>query len=810
MIMAGFKAVIYKDLKLFFRGMGWIAWILPFVLMLLMQFGMKDLSSEHFVQAFPIAILDQDSSFMSRSMISQIREVELFSEVRIISDPKEVQKALADGFVAVVTIPKDFFYDAYAYRKNPIHVLLQNDYSIESQIFRSIFTSIMDVMRNDQAIALGVYRFSYADSLNTKQRQDMIRESGSKLLQNILARQQEFDAKAVASNLRLSLVHKISATLLTLLAMLMAFHSVKTIPDEIRLGVLPRFHAIGGSRILFVLSKLICSLLFSLPTILLVLVAYHQVRPLMPIHAVAIFALYLLLLFAMFVLIMIFILTMDATIAQQIANAFILISLLIGGTIIPANSFSKPLEQLSRWSIFHFALVGLESIERKLPTAQLLLPLFIQIALFSAISLILGKNLLRRKKFSVRFFQRTATKDPKTATPITQRSEEGMHSEAPSERIRRSFVSKLCSLTIFKIYASVHGKIGLCLLLILSFLIGSMLQESKQMTAPTLHLMIVDADESELSETFISVLEQHEVLSIERSDAKTASIALVTGKAEGLLTIPKGFGKILQNNERSDLHYEGASASLSKQGVREIIASNVLYLKSRIYAETWAKEKVGHSLSDEEKELLNEKIDNSMKYFRQLYTIESADHKAPKEIFVPDPIAFVTLVVLLTLLTISGFFGSIGSRRIAHRMRILPQGHLLSYGSDFASLAMLGIEIFTLILIASGELSFKNLLAGVSYSLCIAAMIRLLLQNSREGRVDATAPFIALMICLWGGCFIDLNELSPALRYLTMLSPAGQAIAATQNASFNLLLLSEAAILFVIGSKDFTFGKNAR
>ncbi|MDO5061724.1 MAG: ABC transporter permease [Peptostreptococcaceae bacterium] len=807
--MAGFKAVIYKDLKLFLRGMGWIAWILPFVLMLLMQFGMKDLSAEHFVQAFPIAILDQDSSFMSRSMISQIREVELFSDVHILSDPKEVQKALEDGFVAVVTIPKDFFYDAYAYRKNPIHVLLQNDHSVESRIFRSIFTSIMDVMRNDQAIALGVYRFSYADSLNTKQRQDLIRESGSKLLQNILARQQEFDAEAVASDLRLSLVHKISATILTLLAMLMAFHSVKTIPDEIRLGVLPRFHAIGGSRILFVFSKLICALIFSLPTILLVLVAYHQVRPLIPIHAVAIFALYLLLLFAMFVLIMIFILTMDATIAQQIANAFILISLLIGGTIIPANDFSKPLEQLSRWSIFHFALVGLESIERKLPTAQLLLPLFIQIAFFSAISLILGKNLLHRRKISIRAFQKTSEKNQGPAIQTVQMSEK-KGSKDPFGNPKPHFVSKLCSLTLFKIYASVHGKIGLCLLLILSLLIGGMLQETKQRTSSTLHLMIVDADESSLSENLILALEQHEALSIEQADPKTSSIALVTGRAEGLLTIPKGFGEMLQNNERSGLHYEGASASLSAQGVREIIASNVLYLKSRLHAETWAKEKVGHPLSDEEKQLLQEKIDSSMKYFRQLYTIESADHQAPKEIFVPDPIAFITLAVLLTLLTISGFFGSIGSRRVTKRMRMLPQGHLLSYGSDFASLAVLGIWIFTMILITSGEFSLKNLLAGISYSLCIAAMIRLLLQNSREGRVDTTAPFIALMICLWGGCFIDLNELSPALRYLMILSPAGQAIAATQDTSFDLLLLLEAAVLFVIGSKDFIFKKSAR
>ena len=42
-----------------------------------------------------------------------------------------------------------------------------------------------------------------------------------------------------------------------------------------------------------------------------------------------------------------------------------------------------------------------------------------------------------------------------------------------------------------------------------------------------------------------------------------------------------------------------------------------------------------------------------------------------------------------------------------------------------------------------------------------------------EGRIDAMAPVLTVLLCLTGGCFMDLTSLSRGLRFLSLLSPPG-------------------------------------
>ena len=72
--------------------------------------------------------------------------------------------------------------------------------------------------------------------------------------------------------------------------------------------------------------------------------------------------------------------------------------------------------------------------------------------------------------------------------------------------------------------------------------------------------------------------------------------------------------------------------------------------------------------------------------------------------------------------------------------------------------------------------------------------------TSTDGRVDGLAPFLALILCLLGGCFMDLSQLSPALRTVSLLTPPGLALEASRGTWPALLaLLCAAAVLFIIG-----------
>ena len=76
--MAGIRAAIYKDWKLFLRNAGLLTLVLPFVLLMLMRIGMSDLSSAQYIRPFVIGVRDEDKTIMSRSLIEQLRQFSPF------------------------------------------------------------------------------------------------------------------------------------------------------------------------------------------------------------------------------------------------------------------------------------------------------------------------------------------------------------------------------------------------------------------------------------------------------------------------------------------------------------------------------------------------------------------------------------------------------------------------------------------------------------------------------------------------------------------------------------------------------------
>ena len=66
--------------------------------------------------------------------------------------------------------------------------------------------------------------------------------------------------------------------------------------------------------------------------------------------------------------------------------------------------------------------------------------------------------------------------------------------------------------------------------------------------------------------------------------------------------------------------------------------------------------------------------------------------------------------------------------------------------------------------------------------------------------MDALAPFAALILCLLGGCFLDLREVSPMMARLAMAVPPGLAQAAAEGSGRALAVLAgEGAALFALG-----------
>ena len=131
-------------------------------------------------------------------------------------------------------------------------------------------------------------------------------------------------------------------------------------------------------------------------------------------------------------------------------------------------------------------------------------------------------------------------------------------------------------------------------------------------------------------------------------------------------------------------------------------------------------------------------------------------------------------------------------------MASLPRGRLLSYGSDCLAVGALALVVTLAALLPGGGLDGWTLIASAAYALCGAALALALVRfTAQEGRVDALAPFLALILCLLGGCFLDLSQLSPTAARLALLTPPGLAVRAAQGspAAAAALLLAGAALL---------------
>ena len=276
---------------------------------------------------------------------------------------------------------------------------------------------------------------------------------------------------------------------------------------------------------------------------------------------------------------------------------------------------------------------------------------------------------------------------------------------------------------------------------------------------------------------------------------------LLLGEAEGLLTIPEGYGGRLTALDEVSLRYDPSSSSSSAQGAREIIAGQVSAQRSRLRGVVSAGERLGRELDSGERDRLRAEIGRAEESAPLLWRIEARSGGAMPDPFLPGRTGFAALAVLLALLTAAPWSGPEGTRAAA-RILSLPGGRLLVHGGDCLALAQLGFLVW---LAARPPIVEKGWLwtaaAGLVYALCCAALAQGLVRwTALEGRVDALAPFAALILCLLGGCFLDLSGVSPAMARLALLTPPGLAQAASEGSAKALAALAgEGAALFALG-----------
>ena len=804
--MKGFFAAIWKDGRLFLRKGGLFILLFPLLLFPLFAFFFQGQSGQ--MQAFPVMVIDEDQTIMSKTLIREMEKVELFSTV--IKEEGEIgqegrEKAFQEGVVGILRIPKDFFYTAYRFEGEPVDLSLNANRPTESLLFQSIFTSIMEIMEKEQEISKGVFHALYGESLSKQEEESLYEHASERLLTAVLKRQLVFDEEGQSSQVEKALSLRIFSFIFFFLLAFCALSSVFSVPEEEKKGIPQRFALLGGRG--FFLSKLFFLFLSALPLLLLCLFALKKsldlsLEQLLPIA----FILCVELLSFFFFFYQLFRIMGEESTAKLLSFSLLFLGILYTGKLFGESNAPELVKRLSPITVNRMVLEG---VRRGLSFSTLLstaLPLLFWDALSLALGILSGilsklKTLSKRRTFSVKIQRESKRQDGQDGQdrpygqhgqyrpggqyrPDEQYGQDGQDRPGGQDKsYEKSPLPFPCSLLSLRFSLLLGGGRGFLLLVL--FLL-SLFAYSRVGGKEKLSLMLVREDRGEWSAELIQELQQEKGLQVEVVENQEAEKALLEGSVEGVLWIKEGFTGDTEG--RGSLHYESSADSLAEMGIREIVAALSSTLRMEKGALAYGESLLGRSLNETEKEAIDESIVKS-KRTEPLYQIQEMKGERGRSLFQPKGEAVLGFVLYFFLFSLGTALGREEEKKVFQRSRTYPAGRLRYHISGILLFGLLSLGFFLVlegrtILGIEKEGGFRlvelykdlllPLLCTLGFSFFLYSFARRLSYSVFGAEMAGGLSLsLGLLFSFLGGSFIDFSSLSNIPSFIPYLSPIG-------------------------------------
>ena len=801
--MKGFFAAIWKDGKLFLRKGGLFILLFPLLLFPLFAFFFQGQSSQ--MQAFPVMVIDEDQTIMSKTLIREMEKVELFSTV--IKEEEEIgqeerDKAFQEGVVGILRIPKDFFYTAYRFEGEPVDLSLNANRPTESLLFQSIFTSIMEIMEKEQEISKGVFHALYGENLSKQEEESLYEHASERLLTAVLKRQLVFDEEGQSSQVEKALSLRIFSFIFFFLLAFCAMSSVFSVPEEEKKGIPQRFALMGGRG--FFLSKLFFLFLSALPLLLLCLFALQKsldlpMEQLIPIA----FILCVELLSFFFFFYQLFRIMGEESTAKLLSFSLLFLGILYTGKLFGESNAPEFVKRLSPITVNRMVLEG---VRRGLSFSTLLstaLPLLCWDALALALEIFSGilsklKTFSKRKTFS-RKLQRESKRqdgqdrqdkqdgqDRQDGQDGQYRPDEPYGQDRPGGQYKSydksalPFPGSLLSLRFSLLLGGGRGFLLLVLFLLSLFAYSRVGGKEK------LSLMLVREDRGEWSAELIQELQREQGLQVEVVENREAEKALLEDSVEGVLWIKEGFTGDTEG--RGSLHYESSADSLAEMGIREIVAALSSTLRMEKGALAYGESLLGRSLNETEKEAIEESIAKS-KRTEPLYQIQELKGERGRSLFQPKREAVLGFVLYFFIFSLGTALGREEEKRVFQRSRTYPVGRIRYHLSGILLFGLLSLGFFLVLegrtilgIEKEGGLRlavlYKNLLlpllCTLGFSFFLYSFARRLSYSFFGAEMAGGLSLsLGLLFSFLGGSFIDFSSLSNIPSFIPYLSPIG-------------------------------------
>ena len=807
--MKGFFAAIWKDGRLFLRKGGLFILLFPLLLFPLFAFFFQGQSGQ--MQAFPVMVIDEDQTIMSKTLIREMEKVELFSTV--IKEEGEIgqegrERAFQEGVVGILRIPKDFFYTAYRFEGEPVDLSLNTNRPTESLLFQSIFTSIMEIMEKEQEISKGVFHALYGESLSKQEEESLYEHASERLLTAVLKRQLVFDEEGQSSQVEKALSLRIFSFIFFFLLSFCALSSVFSVPEEEKKGIPQRFALLGGRG--FFLSKLFFLFLSALPLLLLCLFALKKsldlsLEQLIPIALI--FCVELLSFFFFFY--QLFRIMGEESTAKLLSFSLLFLGILYTGKLFGESNAPELVKRLSPITVNRMVLEG---VRRGLSFSTLLstaLPLLLWAVLALALGILSGiyfklKTFFKQKAFSRKLQRESKRQDGQHGQDgqFGQDRPDGQHGQFGQDRpdgqhgqhgqyrpggqyksYEKSALPFPCSLLSLRFSLLLGGGRGFLLLVL--FLL-SLFAYSRVGGKEKLSLMLVREDQGAWSEELIQELQQEKGLQVEVVENQEAKKALLEGSVEGVLWIKEGFTGDTEG--RGSLHYESSADSLAEMGFREIVAALSSTLRMEKGALAYGESLLGRSLNETEKEAIEESIAKS-KRTEPLYQIQELKGERGRSLFQPKREAVLGFVLYFFLFSLGTALGREEEKRVFQRSRTYPVGRIRYHLSGILLFGLLSLGFF-LVLEGRTILGIENegglrlavlyknlllpLLCTLGFSFFLYSFARRLSYSLFGAEMAGGLSLsLGLLFSFLGGSFVDFSSLSNIPSFIPYLSPIG-------------------------------------
>ena len=798
--MKGFFAAIWKDGRLFLRKGGLFILLFPLLLFPLFAFFFQGQSGQ--MQAFPVMVIDEDQTIMSKTLIREMEKVELFSTV--IKEEGEIgqegrERAFQEGVVGILRIPKDFFYTAYRFEGEPVDLSLNANRPTESLLFQSIFTSIMEIMEKEQEISKGVFHALYGESLSKQEEESLYEHASERLLTAVLKRQLVFDEEGQSSQVEKALSLRIFSFIFFFLLSFCALSSVFSVPEEEKKGIPQRFALLGGRG--FFLSKLFFLFLSALPLLLLCLFALKKsldlsLEQLIPIALI--FCVELLSFFFFFY--QLFRIMGEESTAKLLSFSLLFLGILYTGKLFGESNAPELVKRLSPITVNRMVLEG---VRRGLSFSTLLstaLPLLLWAVLALALGILSGiyfklKTFSKRRTISRKLRRESKRQDGQHGQD-GQYGQDRQHGQyRPDEQYgqyrpggqdksyEKSPLPFPCSLLSLRFSLLLGGGRGFLLLVL--FLL-SLFAYSRVGGKEKLSLMLVREDQGAWSEELIQELQQEKGLQVEVVENREAEKALLEGSVEGVLWIKEGFTGEMEG--RGSLHYESSADSLAEMGIREIVAALSSTLRMEKGALAYGESLLGRSLNETEKEAIEESIAKS-KRTEPLYQIQELKGERGRSLFQPKREAVLGFVLYFFLFSLGTALGREEEKRVFQRSRTYPAGRIRYHLSCILLFGLLSLGFFLVLegrtilgIEKEGGLRlavlYKNLLlpllCTLGFSFFLYSFARRLSYSVFGAEMAGGLSLsLGLLFSFLGGSFIDFSSLSNIPSFIPYLSPIG-------------------------------------